>query len=48
MKESAIKGRKNGLYPTVSDELAALMKTGWADTELRTPEPLEQAPLGCE
>ncbi|MER8186674.1 aminopeptidase P family protein [Kitasatospora sp. NPDC094015] len=42
--EEEIKGRKNGLYSEVSDELAASMKTGWADTELRGLEPVEQAP----
>ncbi|MFH8748164.1 aminopeptidase P family protein [Streptomyces rimosus] len=42
--EQPIKQRKNGLYPGVSDELAASMKTGWADTELRDLEPIEQAP----
>lgn len=42
--EKPIKGRKNGLYPEVSDELAALMKSGWADTELRDLQPIEQAP----
>lgn len=30
-----IKQRKNGLYPAVSDELTASMKSGWADTERR-------------
>ncbi|GAB2575561.1 aminopeptidase P family protein [Streptomyces capparidis] len=42
-EDQPIKGRKNGLYPAVSDELATLMKTGWADTELRDLAPLEQA-----
>ncbi|MFD6419639.1 aminopeptidase P family protein [Streptomyces sp. NPDC060194] len=42
--EEPIKQRKNGLYPGVSDELAASMKTGWADTELRDLQPVEQAP----
>ena len=27
------KGRKNGLYSGISEELSALMRTGWADTE---------------
>ncbi|WP_425581379.1 aminopeptidase P family protein [Streptomyces sodiiphilus] len=35
--------RKNGLSPGVSDELAENMKSGWADTELRGLEPVEQA-----
>ena len=43
-EEQPIKQRKNGLYPGVSDELAANMKSGWADTELRELEPIEQAP----
>ncbi|WP_035847416.1 aminopeptidase P family protein [Kitasatospora azatica] len=41
--DQPIKGRKNGLYGEVSDELAASMKGGWADTELRDLQPLEQA-----
>lgn len=40
--EQPIKQRKNGLYPSVSDELAENMKTGWADTELRDLKPIEQ------
>jgi Xaa-Pro aminopeptidase len=39
----AIKQRKNGLYPAISDELTAVMKTGWADTELRDLVPAEQS-----
>ncbi|MFI2190543.1 aminopeptidase P family protein [Streptomyces sioyaensis] len=42
--EQPIKQRKNGLYPAVSDELADNMKSGWADTELRDLQPIEQAP----
>ncbi|WP_424888153.1 aminopeptidase P family protein [Streptomyces sp. XH2] len=42
--DEPIKQRKNGLYPAVSDELAANMKTGWADTELHDLQPVEQAP----
>ncbi|MFJ3188585.1 aminopeptidase P family protein [Streptomyces halstedii] len=38
-----IKQRKNGLYPGISDELAASMKSGWADTELHGLEPIAQA-----
>ncbi|MFB7913753.1 aminopeptidase P family protein [Streptomyces sp. NPDC056061] len=41
--EETIKQRKNGLYPGVSDELAANMKSGWADTELHGLEPIAQA-----
>src|SRR5262249_61726764 len=41
--EEPIKQRKNGLYPGVSDELAENMKSGWADTELRDLQPIEQA-----
>ncbi|GAA3096781.1 aminopeptidase P family protein [Streptomyces rectiviolaceus] len=36
--------RKNGLYPEISDELSALMRTGWADTEQRDLRPAEQSP----
>ncbi|MFC7217982.1 aminopeptidase P family protein [Streptomyces polyrhachis] len=39
----ALKQRKNGLYPGVSDELAENMKQGWADTERHVLEPIEQA-----
>ncbi|MEV6314256.1 aminopeptidase P family protein [Streptomyces sp. NPDC051776] len=42
--DEPIKQRKNGLYPGVSDELAENMKGGWADTELRDLQPIEQAP----
>ncbi|THA30006.1 aminopeptidase P family protein [Streptomyces sp. A1277] len=38
-----VKQRKNSLYPGVSDELAASMKSGWADTELHGLEPIAQA-----
>ncbi|MFE7425794.1 aminopeptidase P family protein, partial [Streptomyces sp. NPDC057545] len=41
--EETIEQRKNGLYPGVSDELAANMKSGWADTELHGLEPIPQA-----
>ncbi|HET6633425.1 MAG TPA: aminopeptidase P family protein [Streptomyces sp.] len=42
-EEEPIKQRKNGLYPGVSDELAASMASGWADTELHDLEPVPQA-----
>ncbi len=42
-EEEPIKQRKNGLYPGVSDELAANMADGWADTELHDLEPVPQA-----
>ncbi|MEV0963819.1 aminopeptidase P family protein [Streptomyces sp. NPDC049910] len=41
--EEPVEQRKNGLYPEVSDELAANMKSGWADTELHGLEPIAQA-----
>jgi Xaa-Pro aminopeptidase len=41
--DQPIKQRKNSLYPAVSEELAENMRTGWADTEPRAPEPVEQA-----
>jgi Xaa-Pro aminopeptidase len=41
--DKPIKQRKNGLFPAVSDELAAVMKSGWADTELRGLAPIPQA-----
>ncbi|MFJ9134681.1 aminopeptidase P family protein [Streptomyces sp. NPDC102256] len=37
------KARKNGLYRGISDELSALMRTGWADTERGDLLPGEQA-----
>ncbi|MFI9029803.1 aminopeptidase P family protein [Streptomyces sp. NPDC053560] len=46
--EQPIKQRKNGLYPGVSDELADNMTSGWADTELRDLQPVEQAPNAAE
>ncbi|RLL67915.1 aminopeptidase P family protein [Streptomyces sp. Z26] len=41
--EQPVQQRKNGVYADVSDELAANMRTGWADTELRDVSPLPQA-----
>ncbi|GAA1911415.1 aminopeptidase P family protein [Streptantibioticus ferralitis] len=46
--DEPIKQRKNGLYPAVSDELAELMKSGWADTELRDLQPIAQARYAAE
>ncbi|MFI1581281.1 aminopeptidase P family protein [Embleya sp. NPDC020630] len=44
-RAQAIKQRKNGLYRgEVSEELAANMRTGWADTERVDLAPIEQAP----
>src|SRR4051812_42398828 len=42
-QEKPVKARKNGLYPALSDELAEVMKSGWADTELRDLAPAEQS-----
>ncbi|MGW6269116.1 aminopeptidase P family protein [Streptomyces sp. NPDC055060] len=39
--------RKNSLYPGISPELSALMRTGWADTEQRDLRPAEQAPYAA-
>ncbi|RAJ31226.1 Xaa-Pro aminopeptidase [Kitasatospora sp. SolWspMP-SS2h] len=47
-EEEPVKSRKNGLYDGISDELAASMRTGWADTELRGLEPDVQAPYAAE
>lgn len=41
------KGRKNGLYSGISEELSALMRTGWADTEQHDLKPDEQAPYAA-
>ncbi|WP_030273127.1 aminopeptidase P family protein [Streptomyces sp. NRRL B-24484] len=46
-EDQPIKGRKNGLYGEVSDELAASMKSGWADTELHGLQPVAQAPYAA-
>ena len=46
--EPPIKGRKNGLYPALSDELAEVMKSDWADTELHGLVPDEQAPYAAK
>lgn len=40
--KKSIKPRRNGLNPAVSDELAESMRSGWADTELRDLDPIEQ------
>ncbi|MGP4114222.1 aminopeptidase P family protein [Streptomyces sp. 4N509B] len=42
-KPSESEERKNGVTPQVSDELAANMKQGWADTERRDLAPVAQA-----
>jgi Xaa-Pro aminopeptidase len=42
-ENEAVKQRKNGLYPGVSDELADNMKSGWADTEMHDLQPIAQA-----
>jgi Xaa-Pro aminopeptidase len=39
--DKPVKGRKNGLYGGVSEELEASMRSGWADTERRDLEPAE-------
>ncbi|MFJ8225066.1 aminopeptidase P family protein [Streptomyces griseus] len=39
----AVKQRKNGLYPGISDELADNMKSGWADTEQHGLQPIAQS-----
>ncbi|MFJ4704439.1 aminopeptidase P family protein [Streptomyces anulatus] len=41
--QEAVKQRKNGLYPGISDELADNMKSGWADTEQHGLQPIAQA-----
>src|SRR6185312_10643012 len=42
------KGRKNGLYSGISDELAESMRTGWADTDRDGLEPGPQAPYAAK
>lgn len=39
--DKPVKGRKNGLYRGVSDELEAGMRSGWADTDRHDLEPAE-------
>jgi Xaa-Pro aminopeptidase len=46
-RDTPIKQRKNGLYPAVSDELTAAMKSGWADTERHDLAPIAQAPYAA-
>lgn len=41
------KGRRNGLYSGISEELSALMRTGWADTERHDLQLGEQAPYAA-
>ncbi|MFJ3583274.1 aminopeptidase P family protein [Streptomyces sp. NPDC090127] len=41
------KGRKNSLYTGISEELSALMRTGWADTERHDLVLDEQAPYAA-
>ncbi|MFF9193996.1 aminopeptidase P family protein [Streptomyces sp. NPDC014779] len=41
------KARKNGLYTGISEELSALMRTGWADTERHDLTPDPQAPYAA-
>ncbi|NBE56129.1 aminopeptidase P family protein [Streptomyces boluensis] len=41
------KGRKNGLYSGISEELSALMRTGWADTERHDLKADDQAPYAA-
>ncbi|WP_399129843.1 aminopeptidase P family protein [Actinacidiphila sp. ITFR-21] len=46
-EDKPVKKRKNGLYPAVSEELAAVMKSGWADTERHGLDPIKQAPYAA-
>jgi len=41
--EPVFRPRKNGQEQSVSEELSAWMRTGWADTEKRDVRPIEQA-----
>ncbi|MGW5419965.1 aminopeptidase P family protein [Streptomyces sp. NPDC003943] len=47
MGNDVAKGRKNGLYSGISEELSALMRTGWADTERHDLTADEQAPYAA-
>jgi Xaa-Pro aminopeptidase len=44
----APKGRKNGLYGEISEELGQNMRSGWADTERDGLEPSGQAPYAAK
>ncbi|MFY1677795.1 aminopeptidase P family protein [Streptomyces sp. WMMC905] len=46
--EQPVEQRKNGLSRGLSDELAANMRTGWADTELHDLEPIAQVARTAE
>jgi Xaa-Pro aminopeptidase len=41
--DQPVKGRKNGLYRGISEELEAGMRSGWDDTERHDLEPSEQS-----
>jgi Xaa-Pro aminopeptidase len=41
--DKPVKGRKNGLYPGISEQLEDAMRSGWSDTERRDVEPSEQS-----
>jgi Xaa-Pro aminopeptidase len=41
--DKPVKGRKNGLYQGISEELEAGMRGGWSDTERHDLEPSEQS-----
>ena len=43
-----IRGRKNGLYAWLSEELEQNMRSGWADTEREGLEPSAQAPYAAK
>ena len=43
-----VKGRKNGLYTGISEELGQNMRSGWADTERDGLEPSDQAPYAAK
>lgn len=46
--DKASKGRKNGLYGEISEELQQNMRSGWADTERDGLEPSGQAPYAAK
>ena len=43
-----VRGRKNGLYAGISEELGENMRSGWADTEHDGLEPSNQAPYAAK
>ena len=48
VRTKPVKGRKNGVYAGISEELEQNMRSGWADTEREGLEPDVQAPYAAK